>query len=228
MKLSVATRAKRFLKKFIEPPPNPYLQDWRNKNGDKTYRLFYELRPDSLVFDLGGYEGQWASDIFAMYQCSIFVFEPVEHFASNIISRFANNNHITIYPFGLSSETYKSSLSLSKDASSIYKSSGETTTIQLMKASDFLASNKIKEIDLMKINIEGGEYDLLEHLIESNWAQNIKNIQVQFHSFVPNAENRMQAIQSALSKTHSLTYQFPFVWENWRRSTDSLDLIKST
>ncbi len=218
MMLSIATRSKRFLKRFVGPTPNPYLQDWRNKNGDKTFRLLYELRSDSLVFDLGGYEGQWASDIFAMYQCNISVFEPVEHFASNIANRFAKNNFITVYPFGLSSETCKSSLTLSKDASSIYKSSGEVTTIQLMKASDFLTDNTIKEIDLMKINIEGGEYDLLEHLIESNWIQNIKNIQVQFHSFVPNAEYRMQIIQSALSETHSITYQFPFVWENWQKS----------
>ena len=72
-------------------------------------------------------------------------------------------------------------------------------------------------IDLMKINIEGAEYDLLEHLIENKFVENIKDIQVQFHDFVPNAEARMKNIQAGLSKTHYLTYQYPFVWENWRK-----------
>jgi len=68
----------------------------------------------------------------------------------------------------------------------------------------------------MKINIEGSEYDLLEHLLETNYVKIIKNIQVQFHDFVPNAEKRMKRIQEKLQKTHYLTYQYPFVWENWR------------
>lgn len=36
------------------------------------------------------------------------------------------------------------------------------------------------------------------------------------HDFVPDAKRRMQKIQAALSRTHNLTYQYPFVWENWR------------
>ena len=69
----------------------------------------------------------------------------------------------------------------------------------------------------MKINIEGGEYDLLEHFLESGFIKNINNIQIQFHDFIPNAEERMKKIQYELEKTHSLTYQYPFVWENWQR-----------
>ena len=68
----------------------------------------------------------------------------------------------------------------------------------------------------MKINIEGGEYELLEHLIEEKLMADIANIQVQFHDFIPGAQARMEAIQQELKKTHSLTYQYLFVWENWR------------
>ena len=67
----------------------------------------------------------------------------------------------------------------------------------------------------MKVNIEGGEYDLLEGLIENGLTARIRNIQVQFHDFVPNAYERMKNIQLSLSKTHKITYQFEFVWENW-------------
>jgi hypothetical protein len=55
----------------------------------------------------------------------------------------------------------------------------------------------------------------LEHLIETEWIKKIKNIQIQFHDFVPHAEKHMKAIQEQLKKTHFLTYQYPWVWENW-------------
>ena len=58
---------------------------------------------------------------------------------------------------------------------------------------------------------------MLEHLIESGWILKIRDLQVQFHDFVPDAEKRMTAIQDQMRKTHELTYQFPFIWENWRR-----------
>lgn len=95
-------------------------------------------------------------------------------------------------------------------------SGSENRVIKLVKAADFLKENNIKTIDLMKINIEGGEYALLEHLIEAGHIKEIKNIQIQFHDFVPDADKRMCKIQSGLEETHFLTYQYRFVWENWR------------
>lgn len=75
--------------------------------------------------------------------------------------------------------------------------------------------NNIKHIDLIKINIEGGEYDLLEHLLDANFVEQIENLQIQFHDFVENASARMKKIQNRLEKTHYLTYHYPFVWDNW-------------
>lgn len=35
---------------------------WKKNKGYQTHRLDYDLDEDSLVFDAGGYEGQWTSD----------------------------------------------------------------------------------------------------------------------------------------------------------------------
>ena len=74
-------------------------------------------------------------------------------------------------------------------------------------------------VDLIKINIEGGEYDLPDYIIHSGMAHCFRNIQVQFNDFVTNYKLRMQPIQQNLSITHYLTYQYPFVWENWKLKT---------
>ena len=69
----------------------------------------------------------------------------------------------------------------------------------------------------MKVNIEGGEYELLEHLLDRALIGRIEHLQVQFHDFVPDAERRMKALQARLPLTHALEWQYEFVWESWRR-----------
>jgi hypothetical protein len=44
-----------------------------------------------MVFDVGGYEGQWSSDIFSKYVCHIHIFEPVPEYADQIASRMLND-----------------------------------------------------------------------------------------------------------------------------------------
>ena len=50
------------------------INQWYDDNGDKTHRLNYDLDENAIVFDLGGYEGQWSSDIFSKYCCHIYIF----------------------------------------------------------------------------------------------------------------------------------------------------------
>jgi FkbM family methyltransferase len=191
---------------------------WFKVQGDKTLRLDYDLNSESVVLDLGGYEGQWASDIVARYCCSIHILEPVPSFADNIKKRFNKNSKIKVHEFGLGKETMQTNIGLSNDGSSIFNTSHNLVEIKIIRAIDFFRDNVLSTIDLIKINIEGAEYDLLEHLIETDYIKNITNLQIQFHENVPNAEQRMLAIQKNLEKTHHLTYHFHFVWENWVRN----------
>lgn len=43
----------------------------------------------------------------------------------------------------------------------------------------------------------------------------MKNIQIQFHPIAPDSRERMNAIQSILSRTHEVKWQYDFVWESW-------------
>ena len=76
----------------------------------------------------------------------------------------------------------------------------------------------ITRVDLMKINIEGGEFPLLEHIISSGKQAIVRQYQIQFHNFVEKAVDRRTEISRALSKTHVRTWCYTFVWENWRKT----------
>lgn len=197
-------------------PAEARVRPWFAAQGDTTLRLDYDLSPQSVVFDLGGYEGQWASDIFAMYCCQVYVFEPVPAFAERIRRRFRCNPKVHVFQFGLGARNETARIGLARDASSLYRSGADGPEVRLVSAADFLREHAIAVIDLMKINIEGGEYDLLDHLVSTGGIDRIRNLQVQFHDFVPDAQARMTAIQGRLAQTHEPTYQYPFVWENWR------------
>lgn len=190
---------------------------WFTAQGDDILRVNYDLNEDSVVFDVGGYEGEWSGKIFFKYQCNIHIFEPVKEFADIIENRLGHNDKVVLHRFGLSSNTKTATISLAANGSSLYRQNDHTEDINLVKAIDFLTVSNIANIDLMKINIEGAEYDLLEHLIDCSYVKHINNIQIQFHDFVPDSDNRMGKIQETLRATHYLTYQYEYVWENWTK-----------
>lgn len=203
-------------RRFYTYPMEERLDVWQRDPQYTERRFDYPLDQNSLVLDLGGYEGQWASDIYSRYCCTIHVFEPVEDYAASIQRRFAKNQNIVVHPFGFGAADTTIQIGLGADRSSVFHMSAQTCTGRIVKAEDFLKAQGIAHIDLMKINIEGGEYELLEHLLDTGLVAQIENIQVQFHDFIPNAEARMHSIQEKLRQSHALTYQVEFIWENWK------------
>jgi FkbM family methyltransferase len=206
-----------FRRKFFPTEHEKNAKKWFADDGDFTRRLQYdELNENAVVFDLGGYKGAWASDIYSKYFSKIYVFEPALKFFNYITDRFKNNSSIKVFHFGLGNKDSKEIIYLSADSTSTHRVTGDAETITIKRFDSFIAENNIQSIDLLKINIEGGEYDLLDHLLDTGLVTKIKNIQVQFHTFIPDAEKRMESIQHRLQQTHRLTYQYRFVWENWK------------
>jgi len=48
------------------------LDEWYILDKKNNFRTNYPaMNSNSIVFDLGGYRGQWSSDIYAKYKCKI-------------------------------------------------------------------------------------------------------------------------------------------------------------
>jgi FkbM family methyltransferase len=209
-------------KAALRPGSNAYIQylraqPWFKVNGDDTLRLDYVLNENSIVFDLGGYKGEFAAAVLNKYNCKVFIFEPIPFLYEIIKNKFSKNKNLHAYCFGLYIKNTQQQISLSDDGSSLFIKDTQAIEIFLKDIVEFINENTIVEIDLIKLNIEGAEYDILETLINNGLITHCKNIQVQFHDFIiPDAKKRMELIQDQLSKTHELTYQYLFVWENWK------------
>ena len=153
-------------------------EQWLRDKGDDELRYNYDLNSESIVFDLGGYHGEFAEKIYNKYQCNIYVFEPVEEFFNIIKEKFSSNSKVKVYNFGLSDKDEMMDISLEDNSSSIYLAEGKKERISLKSASNFIIDEGLTSIDLLKSNIEGGEFPVLQDLIKSNLVKNIKNIQI--------------------------------------------------
>ncbi len=191
------------------------LHEWFSNDGDNTLLVEHDLNNESIVIECGGYLGHWTDQINRMYEPKIYVYEPVKNYFDTLQNRFKDIKNVNIYNLGLSSRTFESKIYLNNDGSSVLRKSSNCEIIKLIDIVDILSLKEFQKIDLIQINIEGSEYDLIERIIDYGLIRNIKKIQVQFHNFVDNAENRRKIIQTRLKNTHKLIWDYPFIWELW-------------
>jgi FkbM family methyltransferase len=190
---------------------------WYKENGDDTLRFDYPLTSESTVFDIGGYRGNFVREIVARYDSHVYVFEPVPEFFEQLVGEFGTNPKVRICDYGLSDVDSISQMALADEGSSIYMAGETQTMVRLRDIRTVVQELEINRIDLIKINIEGGEYKLLRRMLEIGLVSDCQDIQVQFHTFYPNSKRLRLEIRSALQGTHFITYDYPFVWENWRK-----------
>jgi FkbM family methyltransferase len=182
------------------------------EGGDEKFRYTYNIKTTDVVVDVGAYHGTWSKKIYDKYKCRILAFEPVFHEAARNTLKGTN---VVLNTVGLGNKNEDLDISILADSTSVFKGSNDKKRIKIRDFIEVMNEYGVERIKLLKINIEGGEYGLLEYLINSDYISKIDIIQVQFHDFMPDAVNRRNMIQAKLVSTHHLTYNFEFVWENW-------------
>ena len=177
-------------------------------------RYDYNLNEESIILDFGGYKGNFANKIFKKFNCKIFVYEPIVEYYNNLQDIFKSNSKITVNNYGVLDYTGKSIIYLQEDGTSIFLQNNNHMIIDVVDVVTVMEN--FKYIDLLKINVEGSEYCILKRMIENNLHTKCKNIQIQFHPFFENSNIMRDEIRNKLCITHELTFNFPFIWENWK------------
>jgi FkbM family methyltransferase len=180
----------------------------------------YPLDADARVIDVGGYEGDWTAEMLMRFRCCVDVFEPVPEFADQMRRRFAFTERVTVHEFGLGARDARLPLEVGGERSSFLHGLGRNSRVIEAEIRDvvaYLDDAEIERADVLKLNIEGAEYELLERLLGAGRASTFEFILIQFHDELPDAHGRAEAIERRLGETHDLMWRFPFVWESWRR-----------
>ena len=186
---------------------------------EENDRYVYDLTPDSVVLDCGGYEGRWTAGIFEKYGCHVYVLEPITQFFDNIAKRFSGNPKIHLWNYGISMEGQPEKFSIKGDMTGRYADNPEMQDVLTFSPQQIFGIIN-KNIDLMKLNVEGAEFGVIEMMTiySPELIKRVRNLQVQWHSVVPDAQSRYDALQKKLAETHHLTFDHGWVLQNWERN----------
>lgn len=190
-----------------------YIGKWFSEDGDNKHLTNYPLTTKNAVVDVGGYLGVFSDRIINKYNPNVFIYEPVKSFYKILKNKYLGNKNVYVFNYGLSNTNSTKKIYLLADGSSLVKKGERSVNIKLVDVKNIFIS--LKKVDLMSINIEGAEYDVLERLINTGLIKKVKFLQVQFHSFIPEAVTRRQKIIREILKTHKKRFAYPFVWESF-------------
>jgi FkbM family methyltransferase len=196
----------------------PQLWRWQDHNGDYTHSLIYDLNENSTVIDLGGYTGEWAKEIINRYNCNVYLVEPVEESYKILLEKFRSNPKVHILKVGIGIENTEKVMYVNGDGTSFNIETGEAITVEIRTIESVLNQWNLEKIDLLQVNIEGDEYELLQHMIDTGLISKFKNLQVQFHLGIKDAVVKHESICEGLIKEgFKVKYSYPYVWEAWTK-----------
>ncbi len=159
-------------------------------NGELTVlKKITRLYPSATIIDGGANIGSYALLINQVSPNSrVYSFEPVKSTFEKLKKNVAVNKNIIPVGKGLYKEncTKEINIFVSDTHSSLYdiqglpyESSGKQI-IELVSGDDFMKDNKINEIDFLKIDIEGAEFDAILGFEKNITKGTIKAIQFEY------------------------------------------------
>ena len=185
----------------------------------------FDLPDNPIIFDIGGYKGDFTAMCLEMYpNAKMFVFEPTEEYYRIVFERFKIdgliNRDATIIRFGISDLHGQKYMYGAGDSKSIIESDGVRTVNEFTTLENVCSCYAVKSIDLIKLNVEGAEYEILEKILSDGTALVYKNILVQFHKNVPDYEKRRKNIVNKLFETHDKILNYDFIFEGCKLKTN--------
>ncbi len=158
-------------------------------NGELTVlKKISKLNP-SVIIDGGANVGKYSLLINQlMPDVRIYSFEPVKSTFEKLKKNVKGINNITPINKGLYSEICNKEINIFTgdthsslvDIQGLSYDSNQKQTIELTKGDDFIGEHQIEMIDLLKIDVEGVEYDVLLGFEEQIQKRKIKVIQFEY------------------------------------------------
>ena len=185
-----------------------------------------DLPEGAAVLDVGAYIGEWSEKVLQRAaergpsDLLVHAFEPEPHAFTRLEAGVGQDRRVHLHPVGLGGRDRAEQLAIGGPGSSVFID-GDTpgflgaADIELRDAGPMLSSLGVDRFDLVKINIEGGEFELLDRLHHSGWLARMGTVIIQFHEFGPDAYRGRRRNRKDLARTHRCTWNYAWVYERW-------------
>ncbi len=129
-----------------------------------------ELPKYPTIVDLGGHIGSFSISMARKFgdKCKIYVYEPDSENYKILVQNIALNKTYSVYPNNVAisdyaGKGYLETNEINNDAYHLAASKKKNTNCTVNTLVAALNKHKIQNIDLLKVDIEGGEYKILLH-----------------------------------------------------------------
>jgi len=193
---------------------------WASTAVDPDYLYRADLDSDSVILDVGAFRGEVAQTFVDLYGARVHSFEPEPSLVDLLRERAAAEPRIVVHPFGLGRADARLTMQIDGPASTVFGDDGREdvvgrTQVEIRDAAEVFDELGLDRIDFMKVNIEGGEFDLIERLHETGWLPRIRYVLVQFHEWHDDAYRRRWRARRQLRKSHDEIWNYPWIYELW-------------
>lgn len=185
-------------------------------------KLKYELdlKAGGIVLDIGAYKGQYTKKMHAFNADVVFwLYEPIEEYFQICQNLFFDESTITTHQTAVSADGRDFEMEVaglrSRQASNNLTDSVSITSIDIQDIFD-----SADEFELLKMNIEGMEYECLEKLINSNSLIKAKYLLVQFHELDEHSPFKLAKIHESISNDYTNIWKYEWMWELWKRKAE--------
>ena len=178
------------------------------------------LAKEGIVLDIGAYKGNFTLNLLRKNsKLTYLLYEPILQYYNIARNNLGDQTNVVIIQKGVSSDGRKIQL---RDeglrsrqiirASDIYLEIQTQNILELFEADS--------RIELLKMNIEGMEYECLEILIKTEKLKLANNLLIQFHNFESTSEDRYLAIRDKLNMEYECVFSYKWIWELWKRKPE--------
>lgn len=157
--------------------------------------IFAKSTKKYVIVDMGSNRGDFAKAFLNMYPASTAVLiEPNPYLAEGLISDFADKNVFILnaaigsricesVPFYLSKDQRAGSLNKELAEAHGLAEDNNQLCVRMTTLKEVCSSLSLKKIDLLKLDIEGAEWDVIENFSKEDYKK-VDQIAVEFHDFI--------------------------------------------
>jgi len=207
-------------KEFLDSKPDWWIPALNYQEcGGAAYLTTWNLDENSIVIDVGAYRGVWFTWMQPHYQCHYYLIEPSPYSFDALKKVVGDYAKAHLFNLALWTEDGQGTLcDIERDRANLFGETEPRAKVKLVEAVKFFEENKLNNVDVMSLNIEGAEFQLLPYFVKTGLVKRIKNLMIQWHydTTKPHSEKRVWKIRETLVPTHKMVWNLG-AWECWER-----------